>query len=127
MFLFRKFSSKALLLIIVSFSAQSSDMDFLVKTTPVQRAGVQTSFMTEKLRLDAQTQKKVAAINQKYADLIEPVLHNDDSSFSKMMDIRSLQGQKDAELETILSKEQFATYEDSRDELKSYMEQRLGH
>lgn len=115
----------AILGIVFSSCVMASDMAFLAQTTPAERAGVQTHFMTQKLNLDTPTQIKIAAINQKYADLVEPILHNDDSSFSKMLSIRSLQDRKDTELKSILTPAQYDTYENSRDELKAEMEQKL--
>lgn len=116
----------AILGMLFSTCVLASDMTFLAQTTPAERAGVQTHFMTQKLNLDSPTQNRIAAINLKYAELVEPVLHNDDSSFSKMLSIRSLQDKKDAELKSILTPAQYETYENARDELKAEMEQKLG-
>lgn len=97
----------------------------LSSSSPSQRSALQTEFMKSRLDLDATTLKKVELINQRYAELSEPILKGDDGLLTKRSRMQALMANKDGELKGILSDSQFKRYDDSKDELKRYVEDRL--
>ncbi len=112
-----------LICLACSGSALAGD---ITASTPEQRAELQTRFMKDKLALtDAATLAKLQAINLKYAQQMEPVLKGDDSRLTRMSKARSIMSAKDVELKQILSPAQFETYDDTKDDLKTYMESHL--
>jgi len=116
-------------LCLLSFSvlASAEDMSFLLETTPNQRAESQTRFMANKLGLNGEALQKVQAINQEYAEKVEPVLKGSAMGLVKKHQIDSLQSQKDDALRGILNATQFDAYINAKDELKQAMQQDLKH
>lgn len=106
----------------LAVEASANMMDDLAKTTPQERAEIQTAFLKSKLRLSDAEAAKVAAINLKYAEKAEPVIKGSDGLFSKMRQMRAIQEEKDVELKGALSPAQDQAYVDSRDELKQKFE-----
>ena len=107
--------------------AQADDMDYLLHTTPSERATSQTHFMQSQLGLTADTTAQVQQINQKYAEKLEPVIKGSSNRISKMMDMKEIQQQKEAELQKLLTATQFDTYQNSKDALKAAMQHDLQH
>ena len=105
--------------------ANAEDMAYLLNTTPTERAESQTRFMKAKLNLSLDDAAKIRAINQKYAEKIEPVLKGPSISFFKMRDIKAILEEKDDILSSILTPEQFDAYVNAKDELKQAMQQDL--
>ncbi|MBY0277878.1 hypothetical protein K2Z84_21300 [Candidatus Binatia bacterium] len=112
----------ALLLAAVP-AARASLMDDLAKTTPQERAGIQTAFMKAKLGLSPEEAQKIEAINLKYAEKAEPVIKGDDGMFAKARQMGEIQSEKDAEMQTALSPQQYQAYQAAKDELKEKFEQ----
>lgn len=124
------FLSKPILGIVISFNigiAQANDMDYLLHTTPTERAALQTRFMQSQLGLTAETTAQVQSINQKYAEKSEPVLKGSSNSISKMLDMKEIQEQKEADLRTVLTAAQFEAYQNSKNALKAAMQHDLQH
>jgi hypothetical protein len=96
-------------------------MDALAKSTPQERATLQTMFMKSKLGLSEDQASKVSALNLKYAEKAEPIIKGDSGVFAKRREMNEVQDEKDAELKGILTPDQFAKYEASRDELRDKM------
>ena len=96
-------------------TAQLAD---LARSTPEQRANAQTTFMKSKLALDAAQLEKVSALNLDYAKRFDPILKGDAGRFSKLRQIRSLEAEKERELEKLISADQFATFNASKDEMR---------
>lgn len=94
-------------------------------STPAQRSQLMTAFMKEQLKFDPALLPKLQAINQKYAELAEPILKGDDNMFKKRSKMHDLMDAKDKDLKAILSKEQFELYDSKKDELKDYIDSHL--
>ena len=70
--------------LLLAARAGAEGLDDLKNTTPAERAAAQTAMMKEKLGLSAEQAPKVAAINEKYAAQMDPILKGSDGMFSKM-------------------------------------------
>lgn len=112
------------LCLFMSF-AKAEDFSYLLNTTPGERAASQTRFMHSKLSLSADDLIQVQAINQQYAEKTEPILKGSSVAWLKMLDIKSVQAQKEKELQRVLTHEQFETYLNAKDELMLFMRQDL--
>jgi hypothetical protein len=117
----------ALLLSLFIPIASAEDMSYLLNTTPTERAASQTRFMKTKLNLSQDDVAKIQAINQQYAEKVEPVLKGSSIGFLKMRDIKAILEQKDDSLRSVLTPEQFEIYANTKDELKQAMQQDLEH
>ncbi|QXP84992.1 hypothetical protein [Methylococcus sp. Mc7] len=106
------------LAIALSTAARSDDFDQLKATTPVQRAAAQTEYMKSHLALTDAQIPKIAALNQKYAEQMEPVIRGTDGGLGKMLKAKAIQENKDAELRQILTPAQFDSFESSKDEMR---------
>jgi hypothetical protein len=113
----------AALLVCTATAARADLMGNLAQTTPQERAGIQTAFLTKKLALPPDESEKVGAINLKYAEKAEPVIKGDDGMFSKARQMKAIQAEKDDELKTVLSPEQYQAYDAAKDELKQKFEE----
>ena len=115
-------------LMIVALLVASSawgQLDALKDTTPAERAKVQTELMKTRLGLtDAQT-SKVAAINEKYAERMEPVIKGAENPFLKVREVRDIEQAKEAELKGVLSPEQFQKFLDSKAEIRQQFDERF--
>lgn len=107
--------------------AQADDMDYLLNTTPSERAASQTHFIQDQLGLAADTTAQVQLINQKYAEKLEPIIKGSSNRISKMLDMKEIQQQKEAELQKVLTASQFDAYQNSKDALKAAMQHDLQH
>jgi hypothetical protein len=107
--------------------AQADDMDYLLHTTPTERAASQTHFMQSQLGLTTETTAQVQLINQKYAEKVEPVIKGSSNRISKMLDMKEIQEQKEAELQKVLTATQFEAYQNAKDALKAAMQHDLQH
>lgn len=101
----------------------AAQADNLKDTTPQERARVQTAFLRSKLGLSGEEASKVAAINLKYAQKADPVLKGSESPLEKLRQLKEINREKEAELETALSKEQFAKYLAAREEMRDRLEE----
>lgn len=110
-------------LVCTATVARADLMSMLAKTTPQERAGIQTGFLAKKLGLSPDEAQKVGAINLKYADKAEPVIKGDDGMFAKARQMKAIQAEKDAELKAALSPDQYQAYEAAKDELKQKFEE----
>ena len=114
----------ALLLLSVAASPQSR-IDAIAKTTPEQRAKVQTGLMKEKLALTAEQLPKVAAINLATAQKMQPVLESTDGPLSRMRAAKANEAERDAALQPVLTPQQYQQWLAARDEIKQKAEQKL--
>jgi hypothetical protein len=123
----RRFALGSLLAagLLVAGGASAQGPDKLAGTTPEQRAGAQTAFMKAKLDLSAEQIPKVEAINLKYAQQMQPILESSERPLAKMGETRRVQQAKDAELQRLLSPEQYANYLAAKDEMRQHVEQKL--
>jgi hypothetical protein len=107
----------ALALLLPPLSVMANDLEFLLETTPRQRATVQTRFMQEKLGLTPEATHKINGINLAYAEKVEPILKGSSMLLVKVQDIKAILLQKDEILRGTLSPQQYERYRDSKDEI----------
>jgi periplasmic protein CpxP/Spy len=86
--------------------------------TPEERAKRQTEIMQEKLSLTASQEPKVMALNLKYAKKMEEVRKITDTAVLHKT-VRNLSKQKDGELKTVLTADQFKSYLKQIEEMKA--------
>jgi Spy/CpxP family protein refolding chaperone len=110
-------------------SRAQGKLDRLKGTTPTERAKVQTEVMTEKLGLTAEQAPKISAINLKYAEKMEPIIQGKEPPFARMRQMKEINEQKEGELKSVLTAEQFQKYlagkEQRREKLEAKMMERL--
>jgi len=115
----------ALLLAAGSASAQGEGLEKLAGTTPQQRAGIQTMFLKSKLGLSAEQAQKLEAINLKYAQQMQPIIESSERPLMKMGELRRVQEAKDAEMQQLLSPEQYSKYLAAKEEMREHLEQKV--
>ena len=103
----------------------AAQMDALKNTTPEERARIQDEMMKKKLDLTPDQQPKIASINLKYAQKMEPLLKGSERPLMEFRDMRELNDAKEGELKTVLSPEQFKKYLDSKEEMRAKFEERI--
>jgi hypothetical protein len=105
-------------------NAQPGIRDFK-NSTPDQRAQFQTLMMKRKLNLDAGQLNKVQTINLKYAQKFQPIIKSTGSRLSKLKQAMALQKQKDQELQTVFTKDQYSQYQAFEAQLSSKLSAHL--
>jgi hypothetical protein len=70
--------------LLVSVPAVFAQMDRLRQSTPQERAKIQTDLMKAKLSLSPDQLTKVAAINEKYAQQMQPIIQSSEGPFMRM-------------------------------------------
>ena len=113
-------------LLLIAAPRAWAQLDKLKNTTPEERAKAQTELMKSKLDLTADQLPKVADLNLKYAQKMEPILKGDAGWFMKMHEVKEISGAKEAELKQILSPEQFDKYLASKAEMRERFEEEFG-
>jgi hypothetical protein len=101
-------------------SAQG-DLEVLAKTTPEERARIQTAFMTKKLGLSEAERGTIEAINLKYAQQAQPIITGSEGPFMKMRSMKELDSAKDNELKGALTASQYQAYLAAKEELRSHL------
>ncbi|HYB43214.1 MAG TPA: hypothetical protein VEL75_15650 [Candidatus Methylomirabilis sp.] len=114
----------ALALLTAPIPISSAQMGKVRGTTAEQRAAAQTELMESRLGLSAEQTRKVAAINDRYAQLMEPVIRSTDDPLVKRRRAREIIEAKEAELRPILSAEQFQKYLALKQEIRQRFEER---
>ena len=112
------------LLIAVAAGAQN-EMEKLKSSTPEERARLQTEMMKTKLGLTPDQTPKVAAINQKYAQRMEPIIKGQEGPLMRLRQMREVGQAKEAELKGVLSPEQFQKYLAEKQEMREKFEDKL--
>lgn len=112
------------LLIVVAAGAQN-EMEKLKSSTPEERARLQTEMMKVKLGLTTDQTPKVAAINQKYAQRMEPIIKSQEGPLMRLRQMREVSQAKEAELKGVLSPEQFQKYLAEKQEMREKFEDKL--
>ena len=98
----------------------------LAKTTPEERARVQTEFMKQKLDLAPEQLEKIEKINLAMATDAQPILEGDGATFAKALKLRKLDANRDRKLKALLSHEQFERFKDAKGELRNTMAEHFG-
>ena len=109
----------------VTASAALAQMDKLKNTTPEERAGAQTEMMKSKLALTPEQTPKIAAINQKYAKEMDPVIKGSEGPLMKVRHMKQINTKKEAELKRVLSADQFQKYLASKEEMREQFEEKM--
>jgi len=112
-------------LLIASALTATAQLDKLMNTTPQQRADAQTEFMQTKLALTADQTPKVAALNLKYAQKMDPIIKGSSGPLMKMRQMSEVNQEKEAELQQLLSADQFQKYLASKEELREKLEEKF--
>ncbi|MEM8660219.1 MAG: hypothetical protein AAGF35_04980 [Pseudomonadota bacterium] len=115
----------AILLVLALPAASLAQMSELQNSTPEQRAEIQDKWMQDNLSLDEKTTEAVSAINLKYAKETQTLIDSDSPNLQKLKAFRSSAKAKDAELESVLSPEQYSQYEAKKSELQSQIREKL--
>ena len=102
---------------VVSAQKQGGGMGY-GNASPEDRAKRQTEMMKEKLALNTAQESKVSAINLKYARKMEDVRKITDTA-AQRKSFESFNKQKDGELKTVLTPDQFKSYQKQMEELKA--------
>jgi hypothetical protein len=109
----------------VTAPAALAQMDRLKNTTPEERAGAQTEMMKSKLALTPEQTPKIAAINQKYAKEMDPVIKGSEGPLMKVRHMKQINTKKEAELKQVLSPDQFQKYLASKEEMREQFEEKM--
>ena len=110
---------------LAATQAPAADLAALQNTTPAERAQAQTTMMRAKLGLtDAQT-PAVAALNLRYAEKMEPIIKGSQGPLLKMRDARAVEEQKEAELKTLVSADQFAAFLAAKEDMRRQFADRI--
>jgi len=106
---------------------QQEVAELIKNSTPEQRAKLQTKMMTTKLVLDTVTSQKVYAINLKANQKLDPILKGDASTgrFAKLRQMKSIDDDKDKELKSTLTADQYKQYEAMKEEMKEKMKEKM--
>jgi Spy/CpxP family protein refolding chaperone len=115
----------AALLVGLSASGARAQLADLENTTPQQRAQELTGIMKKELGLTPEQLSKVEALNLKYATKMEPVIKGSEGPFRKMRQAREINEEKEAELQKLLTPEQFDKYKAERQMMREKFEQRI--
>ena len=114
----QKIQLSLFLLFLFSFSkSYADDMDFLVNSTPMQRAESQTRFMQNKLGLSEEKAAEIQAINLSFAEMAEPVIKGSGISAIKKYRMKNILDQKDEQLRQVFNAQQFELYTHLKTEL----------
>jgi hypothetical protein len=127
----RRFATVLLTAVAASLISAAPDvlaqLDQLKNTTPEQRAQIQTDLMKAKLALTPEQTSAIAAINEKYAKQMEPIIKGTEGTYMKMHHMRQVSAAKEAELKAALSPEQFQKYLAEKKEMQEQFEEKLLH
>ena len=78
------------------------------------------------LNLSEDQKAKFEAITKKYAEQMKAVKNGGGGKLQKYKNVKSIRKNKDAEMKTILSKDQYKVYLEKQEEMKDKMKQRRG-
>ena len=118
------FSTIAVVLLASALTA-SAQLDKLKDTTPEERAKAQTVFMKSKLDLTNEQMPKVADINLRYAQKMDPIIKGSGGPFMKMREMKEVNDAKETELQQVLSADQFQKYLASKEEMRQKLEEKM--
>ena len=108
--------------LLVAHVVQADEASNFMSSTPEQRAGFQSQYMTEHLALPADVAAKVQAINLKYARQMDPIIKGAGGRLEKMQKSRGVLAAKDKELQAVLTPDQYQKYDDIKDDMKTALE-----
>jgi hypothetical protein len=103
--------------VLTATHAHAADLDALKDTTPAERAKAQSAMMKTKLGLTDAEAAKVAPINLKYAEKMEPIIKGSAGPLVRMREMRTVEEAKEAELKLVLTADQFTKFEAGKEEM----------
>jgi hypothetical protein len=106
-------------------SVRAADLEALKDTTPKERAAAQTMMLKSKLDLTGAQTPKVAAINMKYAERMEPIIKGSQGPLMKARAAKGVEAEKEAELRRVLTPDQFQKFEANKEEMREKMMDRI--
>jgi len=115
----------AIAVLAMAAIAAAEGLDDLKDTTPAERAAAQTAMMKSKLNLTEDQLPKIEAINEKYAEQMDPILKGSDGMFAKMRAMKEVEGRKESELQGVLSKDQFDQFQAMKSEMKDKLVEKI--
>ena len=115
----------AVLVLLLAARVGAEGLDDLKNTTPAERAAAQTTMMKEKLSLTDEQLPKVKAINEKYAEEMDPIIKGSGGMLMKMGSMRAVEDKKEAELKGVLSSDQFAQFQAMKSEMRDKLMERI--
>lgn len=107
----RIFAMVAVIAALTVPSVRAADLEALKETTPKERAAAQTMMLKSKLDLTEAQTPKIAAINMKYAEKMDPIIKGSQGPLMKARAAKGIEAQKEAELRTVLTPDQFQKFE----------------
>jgi hypothetical protein len=111
--------------VAMAASAAAAGLDDLKDTSPAERAAAQTTMMKSKLSLTDDQLPKIKAINERYAEQMDPIIKGSDGLFTKMGAVKQVEDQKEGELQGVLSKDQFSQFLAMKTELRDKLVERI--
>jgi hypothetical protein len=105
--------------------ARAEGLEDLKDTTPAERAAAQTMMMKSKLNLTDEQTPKVQAINEKYADQMDPILKGSDMMLLKMRAMKQVEDRKEVELKGVLSDDQFLQFQAMKTEMRDKLMEKV--
>jgi len=115
----------AVAVLVIATSVAAEGLDDLKDTTPAERAAAQTTMMKDKLGLSDEQTPKIKAINEKYADQMDPLIKSSDGMLLKMRAMKQVEDQKEAELKRVLSGDQFLQFQAMKSEMRDKLMERI--
>ena len=94
-------------------------------STPEQRASKLTEWMKTNLQLNDDHATQVQTINLKYANKTQGLQTQSLSRKQKMQTLKENDKAKDAELKTVLTHDQYNSYQAKKDEVRKQMKERM--
>jgi len=113
-----------LFVVCLLFSVPISAQD-IAKDQAEERAKNMTEQMQKKLSLTDAQYQSVYTINLKYAKKNEQLKNSDENKMAKFRKFKSSQQDKSKELKTVLTKDQFAQYEEWIKEVQAEFKTKL--
>ena len=101
-----------------AFAAGEGAKEYVLNTTPDERATSLTTRMAELLSFNEAQESEVFAINLSTAEKVQQIVESDTRKFKKKRQLKKLFKEKDESLRSILSDEQYAEFQQVKDELK---------
>lgn len=113
------------LFLLLGLATQAQSMDDFKHSTPEQRAKAQTEYLKANLQLDDQQTQKIAEINLKYAQKMEPVIKGSGGNLSKMKTAKNINAQKEAEYKQVFTSDQYKKYAELKDDMKNNAKKKM--
>jgi hypothetical protein len=117
--------STVMVMLAFWLGSASAQLEALQKTTPQQRAELQTAMMKERLSLTPEQLPKIEALNLKYAEQMQPIITGSEGPLMKKRAADKVDAAKEAELQQVLAPDQFQKYLAGKDEMRDKLRQRL--